>query len=114
MDEPEHSISQFDSHRSDTHGQPVTGGPSENEPGTSGDDDLNDLVHETAASEASLVRLQTRAAQRARGANGRFIRVAPELGTDDDTGDLPDDRFLDREISWLQFNERVRSWQATR
>ncbi|MEO8829083.1 RNA degradosome polyphosphate kinase [Lapillicoccus sp.] len=33
----------------------------------------------------------------ARGANGRFIR----------TEDLPADRFLEREISWLQLNERV-------
>ncbi len=33
----------------------------------------------------------------ARGANGRFIR----------TEDLPTDRFLEREISWLQLNERV-------
>ncbi|HYN30416.1 MAG TPA: RNA degradosome polyphosphate kinase [Dermatophilaceae bacterium] len=39
-----------------------------------------------------------------RGANGRFVRVLP--GSAPDEG-LPDDRFLDREISWLQFNERV-------
>ncbi len=34
----------------------------------------------------------------ARGANGRFIRTEDEL---------PSDRFLEREISWLQLNERV-------
>ena len=35
---------------------------------------------------------------RPRAANGRFIRPPDEL---------PADRFLEREISWLQLNERV-------
>jgi polyphosphate kinase len=39
-----------------------------------------------------------------RASNGRFMRVVP--GGEDESG-LPADRFLDREISWLQFNERV-------
>ncbi|MGL4176905.1 MAG: hypothetical protein ACRCSN_12600, partial [Dermatophilaceae bacterium] len=39
-----------------------------------------------------------------RAANGRFVR-APGATSDDE--ELPSDRFLDREISWLQFNERV-------
>ncbi|MBO3704167.1 MAG: RNA degradosome polyphosphate kinase, partial [Candidatus Accumulibacter sp.] len=39
-----------------------------------------------------------------RAPNGRFIRMPG--GFPSDTG-LPDDRFLDREVSWLQFNERV-------
>lgn len=42
---------------------------------------------------------------RPRGANGRFVRVVNEEGPG--TQDLPVDRYLDREISWLQFNERV-------
>jgi polyphosphate kinase len=42
-----------------------------------------------------------------RSSNGQVTRVvtASEAPTDPDA--LPDDRFLDREISWLQFNERV-------
>jgi polyphosphate kinase len=41
-----------------------------------------------------------------RAANGRFMRVVQSGGAVDEQG-LPSDRFLDREISWLQFNERV-------
>ena len=36
-----------------------------------------------------------------RGANGRFVKE------DAEADELPADRYLDREISWLQFNERV-------
>ncbi len=42
---------------------------------------------------------------RPRGANGRFVSVTD--GTGPDGVPMPIDRFLDREISWLQFNERV-------
>jgi polyphosphate kinase len=41
-----------------------------------------------------------------RASNGRFMRVVHAPSAPDDSG-LPADRFLDREISWLQFNERV-------
>ena len=46
-------------------------------------------------------------AHTARSSNGRFMRLvtAPSMPVDPDA--LPEDRFLDRELSWLQFNERV-------
>ena len=43
----------------------------------------------------------------ARSPNGRFIRVVPTPAEPVDPESLPNNRFLDREISWLQFNERV-------
>ncbi|AKT52500.1 RNA degradosome polyphosphate kinase [Arsenicicoccus sp. oral taxon 190] len=43
---------------------------------------------------------------RPRSADGRFVRVSQDVVEDADA-DLPEDRFLDRELSWLQFNERV-------
>jgi polyphosphate kinase len=41
-----------------------------------------------------------------RASNGRFMRVVHSPAGPDESG-LSSDRFLDREISWLQFNERV-------
>jgi polyphosphate kinase len=44
---------------------------------------------------------------RPRSSNGQFIRVVRADTSPADPEALPDDRFLEREISWLQFNERV-------
>jgi polyphosphate kinase len=44
---------------------------------------------------------------RPRSPSGQFIRVVPAPKAPVDPAALPEDRFLDREISWLQFNERV-------
>ena len=48
---------------------------------------------------------------RPRSSNGQFIRVVraddPPSTLPADAEALPQDRFLEREISWLQFNERV-------
>ena len=43
----------------------------------------------------------------ARAADGRFMRVVGAATLEADEEGLAPDRFLDREISWLQFNERV-------
>ncbi|MBW8731928.1 MAG: polyphosphate kinase 1, partial [Terrabacter sp.] len=40
----------------------------------------------------------------ARAPNGRFVGAGAQ---GDDEDDLPADRYLERELSWLQFNERV-------
>ncbi|WP_404352258.1 RNA degradosome polyphosphate kinase [Phycicoccus jejuensis] len=60
------------------------------------------IVSEVSIASASA----TETRQQPRSANGRFVRGAHHPEPDDDEG-LPADRFLDREISWLQFNERV-------
>jgi polyphosphate kinase len=61
---------------------------------------LETFETDEAGHEVSIASAQPRAA------NGRFMRVVHSAGWQDDSG-LPSDRFLDREISWLQFNERV-------
>ena len=75
-------------------------------------DGSTDAAHDAAevAAEASFVNevsisasaTETRSSQ-PRATNGRFVRS----GAEDEFDGLPADRFLDREISWLQFNERV-------
>jgi polyphosphate kinase len=63
--------------------------------------DEHELDHE-GSDDAALRSLASASASprgfQPRAANGRFIRAADEL---------PGDRFLEREISWLQLNERV-------
>ena len=40
-----------------------------------------------------------------RAPNGRFVTTVPEVEAQEE--ELPPDRYLEREFSWLQFNERV-------
>ncbi|AKU15680.1 RNA degradosome polyphosphate kinase [Luteipulveratus mongoliensis] len=66
--------------------------------------DAVEAATQTVTEGGSVVRLKQRV-PRARAENGQFIRLAPDLPAQQK--DLPEDRFLDREVSWLQFNERV-------
>ncbi|WP_270886858.1 RNA degradosome polyphosphate kinase [Pedococcus sp. 5OH_020] len=63
-------------------------------------EDAETLDPDLPEQEVSIASAQPRAS------NGRFMRVVHPATGPDDSG-LPVDRFLDREISWLQFNERV-------
>lgn len=71
---------------------------------TQSEDEVEAAIQKVADGE-SVVRLKQRQ-PRPRAANGRFIRVTEEVEPPA-PGELPPDRFLDREMSWLQFNERV-------
>ncbi|MGB7820059.1 MAG: RNA degradosome polyphosphate kinase [Ornithinibacter sp.] len=62
------------------------------------------IVSEVSIASASAT--ETRSHQ-PRASNGRFVRSLVATAPEDDEEGLPGDRFLDREISWLQFNERV-------
>ncbi|HEV7148210.1 MAG TPA: RNA degradosome polyphosphate kinase [Pedococcus sp.] len=61
---------------------------------------------DTGASDGELAHDISIASAQPRASNGRFMRVVPSVAGQEVDG-LPADRFLDREISWLQFNERV-------
>jgi len=61
----------------------------------------------TTTPASSEPELRSLISARPRSSNGQFIRV---VGADNPPADpqaLPTDRFLEREVSWLQFNERV-------
>ena len=62
------------------------------------------IVSEVSIASASATETRT---HQPRAANGRFVRSPGSPGELDEVEGLPADRFLDREISWLQFNERV-------
>ena len=80
------------------------------EPPLDGTTGATDRAAEAAADaivpEISLVSASAAPTRAARGADGRFMRVVGAATETVEDG-LPSDRFLDREISWLQFNERV-------
>jgi polyphosphate kinase len=62
---------------------------------------------DTPASESSEPEPQSLSSTHPRSSNGQFIRVVPATNAPVDPEALPEDRFLDREVSWLQFNDRV-------
>ena len=74
---------------------------------------------DTATPGSPELELSSTISSRPRSSNGQFISVVPTEGPgtvlesvlesepENLLEDLPNDRFLEREISWLQFNERV-------
>src|SRR5450756_1001440 len=62
---------------------------------------------DTASPSSSEPELRSLISARPRSSNGQFIRVVRADNPPIDPEALPEDRFLEREISWLQFNERV-------
>ncbi|MDQ5840495.1 MAG: polyphosphate kinase 1, partial [Chloroflexota bacterium] len=62
---------------------------------------------DTATPESSEPEPLSLSSARPRSSKGQFIRVVPATKAPVDPEALPEDRFLDREVSWLQFNDRV-------
>ena len=76
---------------------------------TSTREDADDAAADhSIVSEVSIASAATtdRRTHQPRASNGRFVRTSGDAGATEEE-ELPADRFLDREISWLQFNERV-------
>ena len=72
------------------------------------DDGLQESVVIPEVSIASSVPTDNPRFQPPRASNGRFVTHETGSGRSAEVGEeLPADRYLDREISWLQFNERV-------
>jgi polyphosphate kinase len=71
------------------------------------EDTRTSAVEESTADSAEVSSFTSTVLSRrapARASNGRFIGAAPAVVTEEE---LPTDRYLERELSWLQFNERV-------